>query len=114
MRFSAVICCFTAVLLPQLALATTPPGEVGALEAVYAFCVKVDPSQRLNFEEHANSYLAGLTPAQIAALRKSSEYQRGYRMLAGILPQLKGADAVEACQAIAGHEEKRDPHKRPH
>jgi hypothetical protein len=88
--------------LPQLALATNPPGEVGALQAVYDFCGKVDPAKRREFERNADALLTGLTPAQVAALRKSTEYKRGYHMLQGILPDLKNSDAVVACGAISG------------
>ena len=53
--------------------------------------------------------------AQIAALRNSTEYKRGYHMLEGILPELKKDDAVTACVAISGGHSQRalgfDPHE---
>jgi hypothetical protein len=115
MRFRAVICCCTAVLLPQLALAARPPGEVGALQAVYDFCTNVDPTERKDFDKEADALFRGLSPAQVAALRQTAEYRRGYRTLAGVLPDLRGNDAVLACRAISrgsepsdGAEERRD------
>jgi hypothetical protein len=88
--------------LPHLVLAASPPGELGALKAVYDFCSKVDPSLRKDFEKQAETLVKGLSPAKIAALEKNTEYKRGYHMLQGILPELKGNDAVVACQAISG------------
>ena len=102
MRFRAVVSCFaTIAFLPQLALAAHPAGEIGALQAVYDFCAKVDSNQSKDFEKQADSLFKGLTPAQIVALRKSTEYRRGYQLLAGSLPAFKGQDAVLACQAIS-------------
>lgn len=101
MRFRAVICWCAVGLLPQLALAARPPGEVGALHAVYDFCTRVDPTQRKDFDKEADALFRGLSPAQAAALRQTAEYKRGYQMLAGILPDLRGDDAVRACQTIS-------------
>src|SRR6202162_208472 len=99
MRFRAVLGCFAIALLPQLALAARPPGELGALQAVFSFCAQADPPERANYDRQADSLFRGLTPQQIAAVRQSAEYKRGYRMLAGILPGAK--DPVLACQAIS-------------
>lgn len=116
MRFHAVIYCLATAFLPQLALAADPPGELGALQAVFDYCVKVDPTQAAKFEHQVDLLLKGLSPAQVASLRKTAEYQRGYKMLAGVLPEVKGNDAIEACQAISGGNvptPKPDNKKRP-
>ena len=102
MRFRAVVSCFAIIVfLPQLALAARPAGEIGALQAVFDFCVRVDPSEGKDFDKQAVSLFKGFTPAQIAALRKSTEYRRGYQLLAGSLLAFKGQDAVLACRAIS-------------
>jgi hypothetical protein len=102
MRFRAVVSCFAIIVfLPQLALAARPAGEIGALQAVFDFCVRVDPSEGRDFDKQADSLLRGFTPAQIVALRKSTEYRRGYQLLAGSLLAFKGQDGVLACQAIS-------------
>ena len=98
MRFRAVFLYVAVAFLPQLALAATPPGEVGALQAVFDFCAKVDPSQRVDFDRQAKLLFTGLTAAQITAMRQSSEYKRGYHMLAGVLPGVN--QPVQACHAI--------------
>jgi hypothetical protein len=114
MRFRAGLLWMALTCLPQLSLAANPPGEVGALQAVYDFCAKVDPSESKDFERSADSLVRGLSPAQVAALRQSAEYKRGYHMLAGILPEIKGNDAVLACQAISGvPKAKHGSEKRP-
>jgi hypothetical protein len=100
MRFRAVFLYAAVAFLPQLALAARPPGEVGALQAVFDFCAKTDPAQRGDFDRQADSLFRGLTAAQIAAMRQSSEYKRGYQMLAGILPGVN--QPVQACHAISG------------
>lgn len=102
MRFPAVISCLALGVLPQLGLAADPPGEVGALQAVYDFCFKADPSQTKKFEKDADELYRGLSPARITALRQSSEYKRGYHVLASVLPEVKGEDAVVACAALRG------------
>jgi hypothetical protein len=116
MRFRAVVGCFAIALLPQLALAARPPGELGALQAVFEFCTGVDPAERQDYDKQADSLFKGLTPREIASVRQSAEYKRGYQLLAGILPDIKGNDAVLACQAISGvprHEAKHGPEERP-
>lgn len=102
MRFPAVISCLALGGLPQLGLAADTPGEVGALQAVFDFCTKADPSQTKKFERHSDELFRGLSPARITALRESSEYKRGYHVLASVLPEVKGQDAVVACAAIPG------------
>jgi hypothetical protein len=95
--------------LPQLALAALPPGEAGAMQAVFDFCSKVDPKERQDFDKQADSLFKGLTPRQIAAIRRSADYTRAYHMLAAVLPDLRD-DAVAACQAISGgHEPRHEP-----
>ncbi len=116
MRFRAVVGCFVIALLPQLALAARPPGEVGALQAVFEFCAKVDPAESKDYDKQADALFEGLTPRQIASLRRGAEYHRGYQLLAGTLPAFKGQDAVLACQAISDvpkHEAKHGPEERP-
>lgn len=114
MRFRAVIWCCAMAFLPQLALAERPPGEVGALQAVYDFCVRIDPTQRGDFDRQADALFKGLTPAKVAALQQSAEYRRGYQLLAAALPDIKGKDAVTACQAISdGHEPKNAREEHP-
>src|SRR3974377_963753 len=108
MRFHAVLGCLVVASLPQLALAANPPGELGAVQAVYDFCSRVDPSEREDFERHAEALVKGLTAAQLADLRKSTEYKQGYHMLHGILPELKGNDAVVACHAVSGAHSQRE------
>jgi hypothetical protein len=114
MRFHAVIGCFAVAFLPQLALAARPPGEVGALQAVFAFCAKVDSTERTAYDRQADSLFKGLTPREIASLRQSTEYKRGYQTLAGILPEIKDNEAVVACQAISDvPKAKHGPTQRP-
>jgi len=100
-----------AVLLPHLAQASAPAGELGALQAVFDFCSKTDPGQKKDFELLADSMFAGLSPTRIAAIRKSSEYERGYRMLTSVLPGVH--DPVQACRAVSGghHFPSSDPGK---
>lgn len=109
MRFRSVVSCFAIIaFLPQLALAARPAGEIGALQAVFDFCVRVDPSEGRDFDKQADSLFKDFTPTQIVALRKSTEYRRGYQLLAGSLLAFKGQDGVLACQAISDV-----PHVRP-
>jgi hypothetical protein len=116
MRFRAGLLWLALTCVPQLALAANPPGEVGAFQAVFEFCTKVDPAERQAYDKQAASLFSGLTPRQIASVRQSPEYKRGYHMLAGVLPELKGNDAVLACQAISGipkHEARHGPEMQP-
>jgi hypothetical protein len=114
MRFRAGLLWVALTCLPQFALAARPPGEVGALQAVFAFCAKVDSTERAAYDRQADSLFKGLTPRQIASLRQSTEYKRGYQTLAGILPEIKGNEAVVACQAISDvPKAKHGPTQRP-
>src|SRR5579862_5354697 len=97
-----IVCGSAAVALPQIALAGQPPGQVGAFQAIYDFCSKVDSGQEHSFDKEAKSLYAGLTPSQAGALRASAEFERGYKVLAGVLPQLSAGDATQACQGISG------------
>jgi hypothetical protein len=90
----------TVAALPQLALAANPPGELGALQAVFDFCSKVDPAQQAAFDLGAKAEYHGLTPSQIAAIRNGSEYKRGYNLLSSSLPTLTASDAMSGCAAL--------------
>jgi hypothetical protein len=104
MRFRAVLgtVFFAVAVLPGLALAAElQPGQMGALQAVYDFCSKADPPKRSSFDREAKSLYGPLTAQQIAALHKSSEYLRGYRLYSSVLPNLSSHDAVTNCSALA-------------
>jgi hypothetical protein len=95
-----VIWCAVAAL-PQLALAAKPhAGELGALQAVFDFCSKVDPVLQAAFQMEARAEHQGLTPNQIAAIRNGSEYKRGYKLLSSALPNLSADDAKSGCVAL--------------
>jgi hypothetical protein len=96
------VACFSAVtLFPGLALAAAlQPGQVGALQAVYDFCGKVDPSRHPSFDGEAKLLYGGSTSQQIAALRKGTEYQRGYSLYSSVLPNLSHGDAMTDCAAM--------------
>lgn len=113
MRVRAVFPCLVAVLLPHLAQAAAPAGELGALQAVFDFCSKTDPGQKQDFERLGESMFAGLSPDRIARIRKSSEYARGYRMLTSVLPGVN--DPIHACRAVSGAHNlpSADPKKSP-
>jgi hypothetical protein len=102
MKVFRFVCLSAAAALPQLALAAQPPGQVGAFQAIDDFCSKVDPAQHSAFSKEGNSLYAGLTQEQITALRASAEYQRGYKMLSAVLPELTNGDAYQGCQVISG------------
>jgi len=101
MKVRHVVCWSVLVAFPHFALAATPPGETGAFQAIYDFCGKVDGAQDARFDAEAKSLYAGLTPKQIEALRKGSEYKRGYKLLSSILPKLTAGDAMGGCKALA-------------
>jgi len=100
MRVRHFVCWCTVAALPQLALAARPPGQLGALQAVFDFCSKVDPAQQAAFHTEAKDEYRGLTPNQIAAIRNGSEYKRGYNLLSSSLPNLKADDAKSGCVAL--------------
>jgi hypothetical protein len=112
----AVICCFIAALLPQLALAAPPPVRAGAWQAIFDFCTKVDPKEHRDFDEQADALFSGLTRHQIETIRESEDYKGGYEVLTAVLSTLSTDDAAKACQSISGdHRPRReewDEHER--
>jgi hypothetical protein len=100
MKVRHLVCWCAAAALPQLALAAHPPGELGALQAVFDFCTKVDPAQQKAFDLQAKAEYHGLTPNQIAAIVNGSEYKRGYSLLSSSLPTLNASDATSGCAAL--------------
>ena len=71
------------------------------MQAVYDFCGKIDGAQDARFGTEAKALYAGLTPKQVDAIRKGTEYQRGYNLLSSILPKLTAGDAMGGCKALA-------------
>jgi len=100
MKFLRVVCVPALALLSQIALAAEQPGQIGAMQAIFDFCGKVDSSQRARFDLEAKAEYGGLTAGRIAALHKSSEYQRGYNLLSSVLPNLTANDAMSGCVAL--------------
>ena len=100
MKVRHVICMSALVALPHFALAATPPGELGAFQAIYDFCAKVDPQQRKDLGIRADALFRDLTKPQIASIRQSTEYQRGYKLLSSVLPKLTADDAMSGCVAL--------------
>jgi hypothetical protein len=88
-------------VLPTLALAGTHTrGELGALQAVYDYCLQVDSADSAALTTGATSLFSGMTALQIAAARNSYQYQRGYSMLSTLLPRVATDDAVSGCKAL--------------
>jgi hypothetical protein len=100
MKVRHVVCLSALVALPHFAVAATPPGEMGAFQAIYDFCAKVDPRQRKDFDIQADALFRDMTKPQIASTRKSTEYQRGYKLLSSVLPKLTSDDAMSGCAAL--------------
>jgi hypothetical protein len=112
MKVRHFVCWCSVAALPQLALAAKPPGELGALQAVFDFCSKVDPAQQAAFDREAKAEYHGLTPNQIATIRSGSEYKRGYNLLSSALPTLTPSDATSGCVALVPRPEKHESEKR--
>jgi hypothetical protein len=100
MKLLRVVCVPAVALLSQLALAADQPGQIGAMQAIFDFCGRVDSSQRAHFDQEAKAEYRGLTAGQIAALHKSAEYRRGYNLLSSVLPNLTSDDAMSGCVAL--------------
>jgi hypothetical protein len=113
MKVRHVICCSAVAVLPQLALAATPSGEFGAFQAVFDSCAKVDPAQSKYFGGRADSLFRGLTKPQVAKIRQSAEYKRGYQLLATVLHQMPANQAAEGCGALVPPSEPQAKPRRP-
>jgi hypothetical protein len=98
------------VLLPQLALADVKPDnqELGALQAVFDFCGKVDSQQRPAFEAQADGLFRHMTKQQATTVRASGAYKQGYQTLTKVLGEMPKSDALPACKAISGSHTARD------
>ncbi len=75
-------------------------GSIGAAQAVFDFCSKVDPAGDRSFDKQAKQLVKGLSRDAIDGLRESAPYLQGYQLLKSVLKEFSAADALTSCQAV--------------
>jgi hypothetical protein len=94
-----------AAALIQVAYATQPhppsAQELGAAQGVLDFCSRVDQGDGKAFDALRQRAFQGLTPQQIAQVKKSEAYKQSYAALQSALGKLAAANATAACKAVA-------------
>jgi hypothetical protein len=118
-RHTVLLC--AVALIPQFALAGNPPAaygpalksrpttpqtpaavvqEIGMVESVIHFCVKVDPADKAQFERKGKQMLPKMSEDGLEAARRRAEYHAAYDFIQNVLQGLSKADATRNCLAI--------------
>jgi hypothetical protein len=102
MRVGAILIFFAVALIPQFARAENPPSrqQFGALQAVFDFCSKVDPTDEKQFDRQAKLLAHAMTQRAADEARLSEEYKQSYQTLKSLLNGLPTKGATAACVAI--------------
>jgi hypothetical protein len=102
MRFFHAGLCATIVLTCQFAAAQASAStleQIGAAQAVLAFCSKVDSKDIKGIETAAKTLLPDMTDARVAAGRNKPEFQKAYQSIDSVLKGIVPADAERLCAA---------------
>jgi hypothetical protein len=113
MRFFHAAICATIVLTCQFAAAAASAStleQIGAAQAVIAFCAKADPKDSKALEKTAKTLLPDMTDARVAAARNKPEFQKAYLSIDTVLKGFIAADAERLC-AAAVHPSSDDRHE---
>ncbi|SFI27356.1 hypothetical protein SAMN04515618_115133 [Collimonas sp. OK307] len=71
--------------------------RLGQMEAVVAHCSQVKPADSVRYRELLTPLTSDVSVEELAAVRKSREYQRGYESITGQLAAAKKEEVIEAC-----------------
>ncbi len=95
-RIHSVLGTFLAAALPGLALAS-PPSDValGQVDAILSYCAKVAPRLGKDAEEYRESF----SREAPKGVRKSADYQQGYKQVSEALAKGNQAQQIAACTA---------------
>jgi hypothetical protein len=113
MRFFHAGLCAAVVLTGQFAATAASAStleQIGAAQAVIAFCSKVDSKDSKELEKAAKSLLPDMTDARVAAGRNKPEFQKAYQSIDSVLKAIVPADAERLC-AAAVHPSSDDRHE---
>jgi hypothetical protein len=113
MRFFHAATGATIVLTCQFAAAAASAStleQIGAAQAVIAFCAKVDSKDSKELEKTAKSLLPDMTDARVTAARNKPEFQKAYQSIDSVLKGIVAADAERLC-AAAIHPASDDRHE---
>jgi len=102
MQFRYVLSFLTAVALAQLAQAQPPSNahELGAAQAVFDFCSKVDPADAKLFDKQSKRLFQGLSEKSVDQVQMSHPYTDAHKTLESVLSELPLDAARAACKAI--------------
>ncbi|PFH08599.1 hypothetical protein BCF11_0964 [Collimonas sp. PA-H2] len=70
---------------------------LGQMEAVVAHCSQIKPADSARYRELLAPLTVDVSAEDLAAVRKTKEYQRGYESIAGQLAVAKKEEVIEAC-----------------
>jgi hypothetical protein len=101
MKASRILLLGVAVVLPRLALATTPmpPQSVGIVDSLIDFCVKVDPTDAALFEAQRKLIMGGRPEHELGSVRGSPEYKNGFDRTRDALANVSPQTGAQTCAA---------------
>jgi hypothetical protein len=90
-----------AAMLPQFAFATSTISgpALGTVDAIYDFCIKVDPDDAANFRAQEASLVNGISPKTVSGVHGGSDFKKAYDFITDLLNKMPKHDLAKTCAA---------------
>ena len=116
MKIRASLLLSAMAALPSLGGASPPtnPTVRGQMDAMFAFCVKLNPAGQSTYRRLQKSVMGLSSDAIEDGIEKTLEYRQAFDFVSGALDKTPRAEAVEGCKSAAkdkGRKEDRDGDK---
>ena len=100
MRSSPILALCAALTVPQLALADLPLSReaLGHIEAIVAFCSKINPEQAQRYAQPGKALLASVPNEELSEARKSQDYEDAFHATTAELEKMDASQAMKACR----------------
>lgn len=101
MKFTRKLGLMSVFVIPQHtpAAAPVPPGSLGQVEATVKSCARVDSKSADRYEELRNRVVAGMSEKDLAAARRSKEYNETFESVTKEFEKLPTDKALAGCHA---------------
>lgn len=115
MKFFRILGIGVAATLPQFAFATSTISgpALGTVDAIYDFCVRVDPEHAANFRAQEASLVNGIATGTVSSVEGSSDYKLAYESFTALLAKIPTHDVAKTCAAGVTKQKEVEVEKEP-
>ena len=102
MKIRAGLLLSVLAALPSISGASPPldPTVRGQMDAMFAFCLKLNPAGQETYRRLRKSVMGLPSDATADAIEKTPQYRQAFEFVTGALDRSPRAEAIETCKSV--------------